>query len=193
MKVYWNALLFEDDLLAELDLAHSGFFDFGELMDLRGVFERREDDGEGEGVDHNEGEERQIARNYQGSSRPVDSWLALKRDGLWYFLEEIGLQRLLNRVSHIIYRKDSAYTLASLGPIVSELDFQLSRWYDRLPGPVQFPLALNPLSNSVQTVLGLRYNACHTIIYFPYILAVFENEQAGVGVAGDVWMLYSVN
>jgi hypothetical protein len=62
---------------------------------------------------------------------------------------------------------------------VSELDFQLSQWYESLPGPVQFPLTQAPLSNPIQTVLRLRYNACRTIIYRPYILAVFENEQAG--------------
>ncbi|KAF3030963.1 hypothetical protein E8E15_011432 [Penicillium rubens] len=180
VRVYWNALLFESDLLAELDLPHSGIVNFEELVDLPGGFEEEdEDDGDEEDGDHNEGEERRIARKYQGSSRPVDSQLAVRRDELWYFLAEIALRRLLNRVSHIIYQKDSTHTLASLGPIVSELDFQLSQWYDSLPRPVQFPLTPKPLSNPVQTVLRLRYNACRTIIYRPYILAVFENEQAG--------------
>ncbi|KAF7515058.1 hypothetical protein PCG10_004057 [Penicillium crustosum] len=180
VRVYWNALLFESDLLAELDLPHSGIVNFEELVDLPGGFEEEdEDDGEEEDGDQNETEERRIARKYQGSSRPVDSQLAVRRDELWYFLAEIALRRLLNRVSHIIYQKDSTHTLASLGPIASELDFQLSQWYDSLPRPVQFPLTSKPISNPVQTVLRLRYNACRTIIYRPYILAVFENEQAG--------------
>ncbi|CAI7570929.1 unnamed protein product [Penicillium glandicola] len=178
VRVYWNALLFESDLLAELDLPHSGIVNYEELVDLPGGFEEEDEDGEEEEEDHNEGEERRT-RKYQGSSRPVDSQLAVRRDELWYFLAEIALRRLLNRVSHIIYQKDSTHTLSSLGPIVSELDFQLSQWYDSLPGPVQFPLTPTPLSNPVQTVLRLRYNACRTIIYRPYILAVFENEQAG--------------
>lgn len=102
------------------------------------------------------------------------------RDELWYFLAEIAPRRLLNRVSHLIYQKDYSHTLVALGPIVSELDFQLSQWHESLPHPVKFPLTQIPLSNPVQTVLRLRYNACRTIIYRPYILAVFKNEQAGV-------------
>lgn len=159
VRVYWNALLFESDLLAELDLPHSGIVNYEELVDLPGGFEEDEEEEEG-------GEERRVPM----SVAPCQ---------IWYFLAEIALRRLLNRVSHIIYQKDSTHTLASLGPIVSELDFQLSQWYDSLPRPVQFPLTQVQLSNPAQTVLRLRYNACRTIIYRPYILAVFENEQAG--------------
>ncbi|KAJ5571790.1 hypothetical protein N7535_005450 [Penicillium sp. DV-2018c] len=182
VRVYWNALLFESDLLAELDLPHSGIVNFEELVELPGGFEEQdEDDGEQEDMDHhNPGEESQKTGKYPGSLRPMDSHLGIRRDELWYFLAEIALRRLLNRVSHIIYQKDSTHTLASLGPIVSELEFQLSQWYDSLPEPVQFPLTQAPLSNPAQTVLRLRYNACRTIIYRPYILAVFENEEAGL-------------
>ncbi|KAF9883445.1 hypothetical protein FE257_003443 [Aspergillus nanangensis] len=157
VRVYWNALLYESDLLAELDLPHSGIVHFEELVDLPGGFEEEDDEDEDDAV----APKNEIAR----------------RDELWYFLAEIALRRLLNRVSHMIYQKDNSLTLASLGPIVSELDFQLSQWYESLPGPVQFPLSHTPFSNPVQTVLRLRYYACRTIIYRPYILAVFENEH----------------
>ena len=36
------------------------------------------------------------------------------------------------------------------------------------------------LNDPVQTVLRLRYFACKTIIYRPYILAVLDNEQAAM-------------
>ncbi|KAJ5668822.1 hypothetical protein N7462_009892 [Penicillium macrosclerotiorum] len=171
VRVYWNSLLYESDLLAELDLPHSGIVNFEEIVDLPGGFEEEDDDDEDEGLD-----EDRIADKTRTSGFTED---LVGRDELWYFLAEIALRRLLNRVSHLIYQKDSSHTLSSLGPIVSELDFQLSQWYDSLPQPVQFPLAQRPLSNPVQTVLRLRYNACRTIIYRPYILAVFENEQTG--------------
>ncbi|KAF7594280.1 hypothetical protein BBP40_009680 [Aspergillus hancockii] len=163
VRVYWNALLYESDLLAELDLPHSGIVHFEELVDLPGGFEEEDEDEE-----EVEDEPCEIAIG----NEPVG------RDELWYFLAEIALRRLLNRVSHMIYQKDSRLTLSSLGPIVSELDFQLSQWYEGLPQPVQFPLSHTPVSNPVQTVLRLRYFACRTIIYRPYILAVLENEQA---------------
>lgn len=172
VRVYWNALLFESDLLAELDLPHSGIVHFEERVDLPGGFE---DEGAEDEEDEEDGD------NDQGKEIRATGFReeAAGREELWYFLAEIALRRLLNRVSHIIYQKDRTHTLSSLGPIVSELDFQLSQWYESLPGPVQFPLTQAPLSNPIQTVLRLRYNACRTIIYRPYILAVFENEQAG--------------
>ena len=146
-RVYWNALLFESDLLAELDLPHSGIVQFEETVGLPGGFEEEDDEPAG-------------------------------RDELWYFLAEIALRRLLNRVSHMIYSKGAMTTIASLEPLVAELDFQLTQWYEGLPIALQFPHSRVPLANPVQTVLRLRYFACRTIIFRPYILAVLENEHA---------------
>jgi len=148
-RVFWNALLFESDLLAELDLPHSGIVAYEELVGLPGGFEPEEEDGVG-------------------------------RDDLWYFLAEIALRRLLNRVSQLIYSKDSMASTSSLEPVVAELDFQLSQWYESLPLPLQFPYSRNMLADPVQTVLRLRYFACRTIIFRPYILAVLDNEHAAM-------------
>ncbi|KAK3944924.1 hypothetical protein QBC46DRAFT_360880 [Diplogelasinospora grovesii] len=146
-RIYWNALLFESDLLAELDLPHSGVVAFEENVGLPGGFE---------------GDEQE----------------AVGRDDLWYFLAEIALRRLLNRVSQLIYSKDSMASTTSLEPVVAELDFQLTQWYESLPLPLQFPFTRTMLPDPVQTVLRLRFFACRTIIYRPYILAVLDNEQA---------------
>ncbi|KAJ9132513.1 hypothetical protein NKR23_g11188 [Pleurostoma richardsiae] len=146
-RIYWNALLFESDLLAELDLPHSGVVQFEENVGLPGGFEG----------DENE---------------------AVGRDDLWYFLAEVALRRLLNRVSQLIYSKDSMASTTSLEPVVAELDFQLQQWYESLPLPLQFPFTRALLPDPVQTVLRLRFFACRTIIYRPYILAVLDNEQA---------------
>jgi hypothetical protein len=148
-RVYWNALLFESDLLAELDLPHSGIVQYEEVVDLPGGFEQEDDESAG-------------------------------RDDLWYFLAEIALRRLLNRVSQLIYSKDSMASTASLEPVVAELEFQLTQWYDSLPIALQFPYTRSLLSDPVQTVLRLRYLACRTIIFRPYILAVLDNEQAAM-------------
>jgi hypothetical protein len=148
-RVYWNALLFESDLLAELDLPHSGIVQFEELVGLPGGFEQEEEEGVG-------------------------------RDDLWYFLAEIALRRLLNRVSQLIYSKDSMASTSSLEPVVAELDFQLTQWYESLPLALQFPYSRALLADPVQTVLRLRYFACRTIIFRPYILAVLDNEQAAM-------------
>ena len=153
-RVYWNALLFESDLLAELDLPHSGIVQFEESVDLPRGFESEEDE---------------------------DSEPPAGRDELWYFLAEIALRRLLNRVSHLIYQKGSpTMSIAALEAVAAELDYQLQQWYESLPLPVQFPHTRGPLASPVQTVLRLRYFACRPIIFRPYILAVLENEAAAM-------------
>jgi len=167
-RVYWNTLLFESDLLAELDLPQSGIVQFEESADLPGGFEEEEyDDDDYDDDDDDDDDD-------GDDDEPVG------RDELWYFLSGIALRRLLNRVSHMIYQKDSPLTVGSLEPIVSELDFQLSQWYESLPLPVRFPHTRTPLSDPVQTVLRHRYFACRTIIYRPYIQIVLENEQAAM-------------
>jgi hypothetical protein len=148
-RIYWNALLFESDLLAELDLPHSGVVQFEENVGLPGGFEGEEQDQDQVG-----------------------------RDDLWYFLAEIALRRLLNRVSQLIYSKDSMASTTSLEPVVAELDYQLTQWYESLPLPLQFPFSRTMLQDPIQAVLRLRFYACKTIIYRPYILAVLDNEQA---------------
>ncbi len=62
--------------------------------------------------------------------------------------------------------------------MVTELDLQLVQWYESLPIPLQFPFSRTILQDPVQTVLRLRFFACRTVIYRPYILAVLDNEQA---------------
>ena len=147
-RVYWNTLLFESDLLAELDLPHSNIEHLEELVELPGAFDDEQ-------IDEPAG-----------------------RDDLWYFLAEISLRKLLNRVSNLIYTKSSPITsTAALDPVVAELDLQLTEWYNRLPEPIKFDHATSP-ATAVQTVLRLRYFACRTIIFRPYVLAVLIKESA---------------
>ncbi|TGZ76521.1 hypothetical protein EX30DRAFT_344831 [Ascodesmis nigricans] len=146
-RVYWNAVLFESDLLAEMDLPHSGLVQLEDTVGLPGGFET--------------------------TSPPPSPEI---RDDLWYFLSEIALRRLLNRVSNLIYSRGTDTSIPSLAPVVAELEFQLNQWYSSLPLPIRFPHTRTPIPNPVQTVLRLRYYACRTIIFRPYILAVLENE-----------------
>ncbi|KAK1141370.1 hypothetical protein N8T08_009161 [Aspergillus melleus] len=79
------------DLLAELDLPHSGIVHFEELVDLPGRFEEEDED---EDEDEEEEEEEGIdSERREGEA--VNRFMG--RDELWYFLAEIALRRLLNR------------------------------------------------------------------------------------------------
>ncbi|KAG6123173.1 hypothetical protein E4U13_000414 [Claviceps humidiphila] len=161
VRIYWNTLLFESDLLAELDLPHSGAVQLEETIGLPGRFE---------GEDQDQVRDRDHDQDQGQDQCPVG------KDELWYFLAEIALRRLLNRVSQLIYSKDSKASPTNLKPVVAELDFQLTQWYESLPQPLQFPFSRSLLQDPVQAVLRLRFYACKTIIYRPYVLAVLEDE-----------------
>lgn len=163
-RVYWNALLFESDLLAELDLPHSGIVQFEESVGLPGEFTEI---GQYEHI-HNS--------NGNGESNGA----LVGRDDLWYFLAGIALRRLLIRACQLIYGKDSVATTCALEPVVAELDFQLGQWYESLPLPLQFPYTRGLLTDPVQIVLRLRFFACKTTIFRPYVLTVMDNEQAAL-------------
>lgn len=94
---------------------------------------------------------------------------------------EIALRRLLNRVSHLLYTKTTNEGhVSSLDTVVAELDFQLTQWYNNLPLQFKFPHANKSPTDPIQTVLRLRFFACRTIIYRPYILAVLKDESAAM-------------
>jgi hypothetical protein len=145
----------ESDLLAELDLPHSGVVQFEESM--------------------------RLPRSFPFDSATPSSDEPPGNDDLWYFLAEIALRRLLNRVSHLIYsythRRSNSFSIATLEPVAAELDYQLNQWYESLPAPVKFPRERLPASNQIQAVLRLRYYACRTIIFRPYIQAVLADEN----------------
>ncbi|KAK9466044.1 hypothetical protein V1512DRAFT_271719 [Lipomyces arxii] len=149
-RVFWNALLFESDILAELDLPHSGI-------------ETSED---------NVG----LPSGYIAVVDPVMP--APGADNLWYFLAEIALRRLLNRVHHMLYSKTtSKMAISSFHPIVQELDFQLTQWYENLPPTLRFSFVRQRLSDRFSTVLRLRYFVCQSIIWRVYVHVALSDED----------------
>ncbi|KAJ4375198.1 hypothetical protein N0V83_002284 [Neocucurbitaria cava] len=90
-RVYWNAVMIESDLLAELDLPHSGIAQFEEGFSLPTGFEDL------------------------GTE-------AVGRDELWYFLAEIALRRLLNRVSSMLYIRTTPYSKGPAATSIAQLD-----------------------------------------------------------------------
>ncbi|KAK5114490.1 hypothetical protein LTR62_002425 [Meristemomyces frigidus] len=159
-RIFWNNIMIESDLLAELDLPHTGI------------------------ALHEEG--MRLPRSFPHDMTDITGEQSPGNDNLWYFLAEIALRRLLNRVSSVIYgvshllhtnKMPASFSLASLDPVVTELDFQLKQWYESLPAQIKFPRERLDAHDSVQTVLRLRYFACRTIIYRPYVQAVLGDES----------------
>ncbi|KAK9477144.1 hypothetical protein V1514DRAFT_283708, partial [Lipomyces japonicus] len=150
-RVYWNALIFESDLLAELELPHSGIEQYENEIELPSGFIPLKEDSES---------------------------LVPGNDDLWYFLAEISLRRLLNRVHHLLYPKaNEKISIATYHPIVQELDFQLTQWYNSLPDAIQFSFQRKKLDNKFSTILRLRYFACQFIIWRLYIELVLQNIE----------------
>lgn len=152
--------MIESDLLAELDMPHSGIVQLEESM--------------------------RLPRSFPYDAAMVGSDELPGNDDIWYFLAEIAMRRLLNRVSNMIYSQKHN-SIASLEPVVAELEFQLNQWYEGLPASIRFSRERVPTQGHVQTVLRMRYFACRTIIFRPYIQAVLGNEtlvnEAGVKTA----------
>ncbi|KAK7204743.1 hypothetical protein BZA70DRAFT_279904 [Myxozyma melibiosi] len=146
-RLFWNALVLESDLLAELDLPHSGIELHEDEVGLPSGF------------------------------RAVDN-IAPGTDDLWYFLAEISLRRLLNRVHHMLYSNiKPKVPISSYHPIVQELDFQLTQWYENLPVILKFTFERERIENQFATVLRLRYFACQSIIWRVYVEVCLENEE----------------
>ncbi|KAK9363308.1 hypothetical protein V1504DRAFT_437829 [Lipomyces starkeyi] len=148
-RIFWNALVFESDLLDELDLPHSGI-------------ELHEDD---------------VGLPSGFISVPEQASLAPGSDDLWYFLAGIAIRRLLNRVHHMLYSKTTQMPISSYHPIVQELNFQVIQWYENLPAVLRFSFERRQLDNRFATVLRLRYFACQSIIWRVYVEVALQNED----------------
>jgi hypothetical protein len=148
VRLFWDTLLAESDLLAELELPHSGIVNFEDIVGLPGPF-------------------------FETEEGPTS------KDELWYFLAEIALRRLLNRVSHLLYVKTpTTVPTSKLERVTAELDFQLSQWHEGLPQPIKFSMTASSTDSPGQICLRLRYFACRTIIFRPYVFAVLSDETA---------------
>ena len=149
-RVYWNCFLFESELMSKLRLPQSGIQDHEYAVALPTSFKD-------------------------------ESHESIGPDELSYFLAEVSLRQLFNRVSHVLSTHTSSPPgVTTLEPLVSDLDLQLSRWYDSLPEIVQFSISRIPTHSPMQTALRLRYFACRSLIYQSFILAVLADEAAAL-------------
>ncbi|KAH7231536.1 hypothetical protein B0J15DRAFT_530525 [Fusarium solani] len=101
-----------------------------------------------------------------------------------YFLACISMRRLLNRVHHLLYSRDSGAALdtARFHRIVAELKHQLDKWRDILPPAFAFSLGTEPTATECGGFLRQRYLTCQGVIYRPYLMWVLGG---GSGIAAD--------
>ncbi|KAK9452556.1 hypothetical protein V1511DRAFT_513736 [Dipodascopsis uninucleata] len=99
-----------------------------------------------------------------------------------YFLAEISIRRLLNRVHNSLYceQDQTSRPLKSMMAICDELNRQLEMWHESIPGPVKptlGPDALEP-RNEREAILRIRYYAARHIIFRPFVLNIIAKSPA---------------
>lgn len=93
------------------------------------------------------------------------------------------MRRLLNRVHHVLYAKESGVSLdiARFPSIVSELDHQLEEWRQFLPATFSFSVDTHQTTTEHGGFLRQRYLTCRSVIYRPYLTRVLMiNDKMGI-------------
>ncbi|KAI5458541.1 hypothetical protein BGZ63DRAFT_391585 [Mariannaea sp. PMI_226] len=98
-----------------------------------------------------------------------------------YFLACISMRRLLNRVHHILYARDTgaAMDTTRFPPIVAELNHQLDEWRDVLPAAFEFSIDTSETLTEAGGFLRQRYLTCLAVIYRPYLMWILSGSQVG--------------
>ncbi|RHZ63544.1 hypothetical protein CDV55_103181 [Aspergillus turcosus] len=168
-RAYWAALLLENELGVQLDIAKSDLWKYDEyipLPDCRRTW--------------------QFAVPVPESGPQAASPISLPSPGSIeaetsesYFLAEIAMRRMLHRCNTAT-RQTSDGMHAYAPGIALELEHQLESWYDYLPEIIRFskrehhPISPGAASGSPQqcpltTFLRVQYHCCKLSIYWPAI------------------------
>lgn len=109
-----------------------------------------------------------------------------------YYLAEISLRRLFNRIHNVIYPKITnlngegagVFTrdqLTKLFTVCDELHSQLDTWQKSIPEPFRPDItdSRHPIHDR-ERVLGIRYFAALHIIYRPFVLHIVASDKTGL-------------
>lgn len=113
-------------------------------------------------------------------SVPLPSILAQDDYVTTAFLAEISIRRLLNRIHSSLYSRQQGLQsvgIFQLQKVATELDRQLSNWYESIPDAVRPALGTEALPNDRQRVLRIRFYAALHIIHRPSLLCIAENPE----------------
>lgn len=81
------------------------------------------------------------------------------------------MRRLLNRVHHVLYARESGVSLdnARFPSVVLEFDHQLEEWRELLPAVFNFSVDTEETATEHGGFLRQRYLTCRSVIYRPYL------------------------
>ncbi|TGZ81366.1 hypothetical protein EX30DRAFT_348572 [Ascodesmis nigricans] len=163
LRAYWSCLQLESDILAELDLPPSGISRLEDTLPLP-----------------------------LGLSKPVTSTEVSPDNPLiWlYYLAQIALRKLLNRVHTALYKQSQSKTRRLDSPrsliMARELDYQLEQWRKHLPGPLQWSDDEGPSPDINAARLRAKYFGARYIIHRPFVFhALHSGTEKLVAAAGS--------
>ena len=140
IRVIWNAILLESDILAELALPQSSLISHFSSLALPSPF------------------------GSPSNSNDDDTTTApLFRDDPLYLTANIALYRLRMRISETLYSVTTPSSVGALEPLILDLDSSLSGWSSTYLDP---SLSVAP---AVRNLLGFRYHSTRALIYRPVL------------------------
>lgn len=110
-----------------------------------------------------------------------DEWARSEQDSWYFFLSEIALRRITNKVSEVVFNYidvvlGSARRTASedLIPIVEEFERQVESWRTYLPQQIEFPDAPTPTDTEWQHFSRGRYYCVLELMHRPFVFAAIH-------------------
>jgi len=144
LRAFWSCLQLESDVLAELDLPPSGISRLEDSMLLP-----------------------------SGITMPPSPYTDTAADDqlIWmYYLAQIALRKLLNRVHTALYKQDKTNLDSPRCPAIArELDYQLETWRSHLPQPLHWEITDPPPTDINAARLRAKYFGARYIIHRPFV------------------------
>lgn len=101
---------------------------------------------------------------------------------MWmYYLAQIALRKLLNRVHTALYKQEKqALDSPRCLNIARELDFQLSSWKQALPRPLRWEAEEPPATDINAARLRAKYFGARYIIHRPFVYHALHQPDGAV-------------
>lgn len=110
-----------------------------------------------------------------------DEWAQSEQDSWYFFLSEIALRRITNKVSEVVYNYIDAVlgsapqtTSEDLIPIVEEFERQAESWREHLPQQIKFPDVPTPTDTEWQQYSRGRYYCVLELMHRPFVFAAIH-------------------
>jgi hypothetical protein len=160
-RLYWSCLKSECELREEIDLPPTGLT----IVEYPDLFPSPPD----------------VAPSPEEADRPApsDPLESAFQQGWYYYLSEIALRRISNRITHALYRTEPQSWLAMppkrIQRIADELDTQVLQWSENLPRALAFEEQTQ--SHELSFMLQARFLDLRERIWRPFLyLAVHQTS-----------------